>query len=207
MLIPERLVLATANPGKVRELGELVARWGRVRVVSLDAFPGVRCPEETGNTYEENAIAKAAAIAAAAGLPALGDDSGLEVDALGGAPGVRSARWAGESATDADRIAKLLAALRDVPLEERGARFCCVVALAWPDGRVETAAGQCTGRIASAPRGAGGFGYDPVFVADELGHTFGEATVDDKRLLSHRARALGALGERLATLRAGGGPC
>ena len=206
-MIPERLVLATANPGKVRELGELVTRWGPVAVVALDTFPGVRCPEETGDTYEENAIAKATAIAAATGLPALGDDSGLEVDALGGAPGVRSARWAGESATDADRIAKLLAALRDVPAAGRGARFRCVVALAWPDGRVETAAGECAGAIAAAPRGAGGFGYDPVFIAAELGRTFGEAAADDKRRLSHRARALEALGRRLATLRAGATPC
>jgi XTP/dITP diphosphohydrolase len=206
-MIPQRLVLATANPGKVRELGALVAGWGPVAVVSLDAFPRVRCPEETGSTYEENAIAKAAAIAAATRLPALGDDSGLEVDALGGAPGVRSARWAGASATDADRIAKLLRALRDVPAEARGARFRCVVALAWPDGRVETAAGECAGTIATAPSGAGGFGYDPVFVAAELGRTFGEATAEDKRRLSHRARAVGALGRRLATLRGGGGPC
>jgi XTP/dITP diphosphohydrolase len=206
-MVPERLVLATANPGKARELGELVGRWGAVAVVALDAFPGVRCPEETGDTYEENAIAKAAAVAAAAGLPALGDDSGLEVDALAGAPGIRSARWAGASATDAERIAKLLAALRDVPAAARGARFRCVVALAWPDGRVETAAGECFGTIAAAPRGGGGFGYDPVFIADELGSTFGEATAEDKRRLSHRARALAALGKRLATLRAGGGPC
>jgi XTP/dITP diphosphohydrolase len=206
-MIPERLVLATANPGKVRELGALIARWGPVGVVALDAFPGLRCPEETGDTYQENAIAKATAIAAAAGLPALGDDSGLEVDALGGAPGVHSARWAGSSATDADRIAKLLVALRDVPDAQRGARFRCVVALAWPDGRVETAAGECAGTVAAAPRGAGGFGYDPVFICDELGYTFGEATTEDKHRLSHRARALRALGERLATLRAGGRPC
>ena len=174
---------------------------------ALDAFPGVRCPEETGDTYAANAMAKAAASAAAVGLPALGDDSGLEVDALAGAPGVRSARWAGESATDADRIAKLLAALRDVPAAARGARFRCVVAVAWPDGRVETAAGECAGTIATAPRGAGGFGYDPVFIAAELGRTFGEATAEDKRRLSHRSRAVGALGRCLATVRGGGGPC
>jgi XTP/dITP diphosphohydrolase len=204
-MIPERLVLATANRGKVVELGELVADWGPVAVTALDAFPGVCCPEETGETYEENAVAKAIAVAKGTGLPALGDDSGLEVEALGGAPGLRSARWAGASATDADRIAKLLDALRAVP--ERGARFRCVVALAWPDGHVVTAAGECAGRIAPASRGAGGFGYDPVFIATELGRTFGEASVDEKRRLSHRARAVRALGKRLATLHAGAGPC
>jgi XTP/dITP diphosphohydrolase len=206
-MIPERLVLATANPGKVHELGELVAYWGPVTVVALDAFPGVRCSEETGDTYEENAIAKAVAVAAATDLPALGDDSGLEVDALGGVPGVRSARWAGASATDADRIAKLLAALRDTAGTERSARFRCVVALAWPDGRVETAAGECVGTIAAVPRGGSGFGYDPVFVAAELGRTFGEARAEEKRRLSHRARAVHALGRRLATLRGGGRLC
>ncbi len=206
-MIPERLVLATANRGKVLELGEVVAEWGPVAVLTLDAFPGVRCPEETGDTYEENAVAKAVAIAAAIGLPALGDDSGLEVDALGGAPGLRSARWAGEAATDADRIAKLLALLRDASGTERGARFRCVVALAWPAGRVATAAGECAGMISPAPRGAGGFGYDPIFLAAELGRTFGEASPDEKRCLSHRARAVRALGRRLATLRGGAGPC
>ena len=168
-MIPQRLVLATANRGKVVELGELVAGWGPVTVIGLDAFPDVSCPEETGETYEENAVAKASAVAKGTGQPALGDDSGLEVEALGGAPGVHSARWAGESATDDDRIAKLLAALRTVAAPGRGARFRCVVALAWPDGRVVTAAGDCAGTIALAPAGTSGFGYDPVFIAAELG--------------------------------------
>lgn len=204
-MLPERLVLATENPGKVVELRELIAEWGPVVVSALDAYPGVRCPEETGATYEENAVMKAAAVAKATGLPALGDDSGLEVDALGGAPGLHSARWAGATATDADRIAKLLAAL--AAAKERNARFRCVVALVWPEGRIVTAAGHVPGTIAMAPHGAGGFGYDPVFVAAEIGRTFAEASADEKRRLSHRARAVRALGKRLATLHAGARPC
>jgi XTP/dITP diphosphohydrolase len=206
-MVPERLVLASANRGKIVELRALVTEWGPVEVAGLDAFPGVRCPEETGATYEENATLKAVSVAKATGRPALGDDSGLEVDALEGAPGVRSARWAGPSATDADRITKLLAALHDVPLAARGARFRCVVALAWPDGTVVCATGECAGSIALAPSGAGGFGYDPVFVARELGRTFAEASPDEKQRLSHRARAVRALGKRLATLHGGAPPC
>src|SRR5439155_10494657 len=131
-VIPRRLVLATANPGKAAELGSLVAEWGDVEVLSLASFPGVRCPEERDTSYEENAVAKAAAVAKATGSPALGDDSGLEVEALGGDPGIRSARWAGN---DVERVRKLLEALSDAAPAARRARFRCVVALAWPDGR------------------------------------------------------------------------
>jgi XTP/dITP diphosphohydrolase len=208
-MIPPRLVLATTNPGKLEELRALVAEWGPVEVESLTAFPGVAPGEETGASYAENAVAKARAVAAATGLPALGDDSGLEVDTLGGAPGVRSARWAGEAAGDAGRVARLLAALVGVPDHARGARFRCVVALAWPDGRVETAAGECRGRIAAASAGTRGFGYDPVFVADDLGRTFAEASAAEKRAVDFRARAMRALGARLRALalRGAGGPC
>jgi XTP/dITP diphosphohydrolase len=200
-VIPARLVLATANPGKVEELRAAVAQWGSVEVLSLDAFPGVACPEENDTSYVENAVLKARAVAAATRLPALGDDSGLEVDALDGAPGIRSARWA---PSDAERIQRLLAALRGVPERSRGARFRCVVALAWPDGRVETAEGTCTGRIAVARSGSGGFGYDPVFVSDDLGTTFAAASDADKRRVSHRGRAMWALG---ATLQPRARPC
>jgi len=193
-VIPARLVLATANPGKAEDLRAAVAEWGPLDVRSLGEFPGVACPEETDTSYVENAVAKARAVAVAIGLPALGDDSGLEVDALGSAPGIRSARWA---PSDAERIERLLAALRDVPEPARGARFRCVVALAWPDGRVETAEGACTGRIAVARSGSGGFGYDPVFLSDDLGTTFAAAPDADKRRVSHRGRALRALGDRL----------
>ena len=194
-MIPSRVVLATANPGKIAELGPLVAAWGVVDVVSLDAFPAVRLPEEGDESYLANALAKARAVAAATGLPALGDDSGLEVDALGGAPAIRSARWA---PSDGERVAKLLDALRDAVGTARRARFRCVAALVWPDGRTITAEGECAGRIAGTPGGTGGFGYDPVFVPDGLDTTFAAAPPDVKQRLSHRARALVALGASLA---------
>ena len=193
-MIPSQLVLATANPGKTRELRALVGEWGPIDVRSLADFPGVRLPEEDGATYADNAVLKARAVAAATGLPALADDSGLEVEALSGAPGVRSARFA---PSDAERIARLLEVLRDA--DDRRARFRCVVVLAWPDGRLEQAEGACTGRIAERTIGAGGFGYDPLFVADELGRTFAAATAEEKARVSHRARAVRALGERLGT--------
>ena len=168
--------------------------WGPVEVLPLSAFPGVTAVEEGADSYAANAAAKASAVAAATGLPALADDSGLEVDALAGAPGVRSARYA---ATDAARVAKLLDALRGVPAAARGARFRCVVALAWPDGHVDTAEGTCEGRIAGAAEGTNGFGYDPVFVSDDLGRTLAAASAAEKARVSHRARAVAALGARL----------
>lgn len=196
-MIPPRVVLATANPGKVGELRELLADWGVTEVVSLAAFPAVRCPPETGVTYLENAVRKARAVTEATGVPALGDDSGLEIDALEGRPGVYSARYAGPSATDAERIEKLLGELVGVPTDRRTARFRCVVALASPDGRVETAEGVCPGRIAHAPVGRNGFGYDPILVADELGVTCAAASAAEKARVSHRARAVRALGDLL----------
>jgi XTP/dITP diphosphohydrolase len=196
-MIPTRLVLATGNPGKVDELRTLVAEWGPVDVLDLRAFPCVALPAETASTYAGNAALKAQAVAAAAALPALADDSGLEVEALGGEPGVRSARWAGPQATDGERIAKLLGALAGVPEAARGARFRCVVALAWPDGRLEIAEGVCGGRIAFVPEGRGGFGFDPVFVAEEIGLSLGRATPVEKQGISHRARAMRLLGARL----------
>lgn len=196
-MIPSRLVLATRNPGKARELAELVADWGEIEVAPLADFPAVRCPPETGADYVENALLKAKAVAGATGLTALADDSGLEVDVLDGDPGLQSARWAGLAASDAARVQKLLDALSGVPAERRTARFRCAVALAWPDGRVDTAEGSCGGRIASAAAGTNGFGYDPVFVPDELGVTFAASSPADKRRVSHRARAVDALGDLL----------
>jgi len=196
-MIPDRLVLATGNPGKVDELRGLVREWGSVAAVDLRGFPGVTLPEETAPSYAGNAVAKARTVAEATGLPALADDSGLEVDALAGEPGVRSARWAGPGASDAERIAKLLGALAGVPESRRTARFRCVVALAWPGGGLETAEGRCDGRIAQLPEGRGGFGFDPVFVADDLGCSLGRATSVEKQRISHRARAMRLLGDRL----------
>ena len=191
----ERLVLATANPGKVRELCGLVAEWGPIAVLSLADVPPLVMPEETGETYLQNAVLKARAVCAATGLPALADDSGIEVDALGGRPGVRSARYA---ESEAACNAKLLAELAGVPPERRGARYRAVVALALADGRVPTGEGTCEGRIAEAPRGTGGFGYDPLFVSAELGRIVAEVSAEEKARISHRARAMRALGRSLA---------
>jgi XTP/dITP diphosphohydrolase len=189
----ERLVLATTNPGKVRELAALVGEWGPVEVLSLAAFPGVVMPEETGTTYLANATLKAVAVRDATGLPALADDSGIEVDALDGRPGVRSARYA-ESETAAN--AKLLRELAGVAQSGRGARYRAVVVLALP-GEVVTGEGTCEGRIAEAASGSGGFGYDPLFVATDLGRTLGDATAEEKARVSHRAAAVRALGRAL----------
>jgi XTP/dITP diphosphohydrolase len=194
-VIPARLILATGNRGKVAELAALVAEWGPVEVCSLADVPPMALPEETGASYEENAALKARAVAAATDLPALADDSGLEVDALGGAPGVRSARY---GADDGERIERLLAALAGRRGAERAARFRCVVSLAWPDGRVVSGEGACEGTITAAVEGQGGFGYDPVFHSTELGRTFAVATREEKARVSHRARAMRALGRRLA---------
>jgi XTP/dITP diphosphohydrolase len=144
---------------------------------------------ETGETFEENATLKATAFAAAGGRLALADDSGLEVDALGGEPGTRSHRYAGENADDADRIVFLLDKLRDVPEEKHAARFRCVIAIAEPGGRVVLCEGECRGVIISTPRGSHGFGYDPIFYLPELGKTMAELTLEEKNRISHRARA------------------
>ncbi len=191
-----KLVFASRNPGKLAELRQLTADLD-VEVVSA-ADLGVPDVVEDGATFEANAVKKAREVAAATGLPALADDSGLEVDALGGAPGVHSARYAGGHGADAANNRKLLAALAAVPPERRTARFHAVVALADPGGEIWTAHGACEGVILDAPRGAGGFGYDPLFFSPELGMTFGEAGVGPKSGVSHRARAMRALAPRLA---------
>ncbi len=189
-----RLVLATSNAGKVRELRGLVAEWGPMEVLSLAQVPPLEMPEETGETYLENALLKAHAVAAATCLPALADDSGIEVDALGGGPGVWSARYAdGEAACNA----RLLEELRDVPSSQRTARYRAVVALAFPDGLVVSADGTCEGSIGLSPRGTGGVGYDPLFVSAELGRVVGEIGAEEKGRISHRARAMRALGAAL----------
>ncbi len=197
----QKLMLATSNPGKIAEMRELLAPWARRRGVALLTqrdWPGP-LPEvaETGATFAENAWLKAAALASATGLAALADDSGLCVDALDGEPGLRSARWAGEEASDADRNALLLSRLSGVPEARRGASYACAVCLATPDGRKAEASGLCAGVILTEPRGASGFGYDPLFLLPGLGRTMAELTAPEKNTLSHRARALAALSERL----------
>ncbi|MER3419231.1 MAG: non-canonical purine NTP pyrophosphatase [Chloroflexota bacterium] len=186
-----RLLLATTNPGKIRELRALLAGCGWEILTPQDIGLTLHV-EETGQTYAENARRKAQGYARASGLVALADDSGLEVDALGGAPGVHSARYAGQDTTDADKMGMLLAELREVPDERRTARFRAVIVIATPDGRTFQSEGVCEGRIAHAPRGAGGFGYDPIFLVEGGSRTMAELSAEEKNRISHRARAAAA---------------
>jgi XTP/dITP diphosphohydrolase len=194
--------MATRNAGKVRELAEILKDMG-VRLQSLTDFPELPEIPEEGETFADNAAAKAQEVARLTGLPALADDSGLEVTALGGRPGVHSARYARDrtapfSPTDEDNWRKLLDEMREVPDGARQARFVCEIALAWPDGRLIRARGECPGEIAREPRGASGFGYDPVFWLPEYGATVAEVGLAVKNRISHRAKALAALKEILA---------
>lgn len=186
----KELLVATNNPGKVRELSQLLSDFP-LRLRLLDELSDIDEAEETGETFAENATLKALHYSARARLLTLSDDSGLVVDALGGAPGVRSARYAGRAATYAERMSKLLGELDATGDEERRARFVCVIAVADPSaGTLHTFEGACEGRIARAPRGTGGFGYDPLFIPDGHDRTFGELPQEVKHSLSHRARAL-----------------
>jgi XTP/dITP diphosphohydrolase len=186
-----RLLVATANPHKVREYAQLL-RDLPVELVGLEDVGLDGLPEETGVTFEENALLKARHCAATSGLLSLGDDSGLEVDALGGEPGVRSSRWAGPEATDAERNRLLLQRVRDVPEGRRGARFVCVVAVVDPDGAEATFRGELSGTLAREPRGHGGFGYDPIVYVPELERTVGELSAEEKHWISHRGQAAAA---------------
>jgi XTP/dITP diphosphohydrolase len=186
------IVLATRNEGKARELTVLLHGIAG-RVESLRAYPGISLPPETGSNYLENALAKARAVYRALGVPSLGDDSGLEVDALAGAPGLHSARYAGEDASDRANIDRLLGELAGVPPERRTARFRCVLALVRGRDDEISAEGVCEGRILDVPRGEDGFGYDPVFVPDGHIMTFAELPATEKNALGHRARAAASL--------------
>ncbi len=192
-----KLVFASRNAGKLREASALLAPLG-FEVAPLADFTDADV-EEDADTFAGNAEKKARAAVAATGLPALADDSGLEVDALDGAPGVRSARFAGAPHDDAANNALLLARLDAVPDAARTARFRCVVVYLEPGGAPRVAEGTCEGRILCAPRGAGGFGYDPLFLPDGQTRTMAELTVEEKNRLSHRARALRALANALAS--------
>lgn len=191
------VVAATANPKKLAEIEAIVGAAGSFALLPRPA--GMADVDETGETLEENAALKAHATALAAGAPAIADDTGLEVDALDGAPGVRSARFAGEDAVDADNVALLLERLAGVPDDRRTARFRTVICVARPDGQERFAEGVCEGRIVAEPRGDAGFGYDPVFVPDDGdGRTFAEMSAAEKHGISHRGRAVRAAGERFA---------
>ncbi len=190
-----RLVVASHNPGKLAEIAQLLAPLG-IEAIAAGAL-GLPEPRETGATFAENAILKARAASVASGLPALADDSGLMIAALGGRPGVGTARWAGHDYRAAfARIERELAGVAD-----RAARFVATLALAWPDGRVEVFEGAVEGVLVDPPRGANGFGYDPVFEPEGLGRTFAEMPPEEKRRYSHRARAFDKL---VAALGAGG---
>lgn len=191
-----RVICASTNPHKVEEIVDLMSG-----VIELIARPiDLADVDENADTLVGNARLKARAVCAATGLPALADDTGLEVDALNGAPGVHSARFAGVAASDAANRRKLLAALEGVPVEQRTARFRTVALVCWPDGHEVVAEGTCEGRIAVGERGERGFGYDSLFIAaDGDGRTFAEMTVAEKHQLSHRGRAFRALAELLPT--------
>jgi XTP/dITP diphosphohydrolase len=195
---PARIAIASRNAHKLREIGRICADWP-VEWLTVEnhegPWPDV---EETGSTYLENALLKARAGAAALGEPALADDSGIEVDALGGRPGPRSARFAGEDATDEHNLDELIRALKGVPGSGRTARYRCLAALAFPDGRELHAEGICEGTLVGQPRGSGGFGYDPIFVPEGWERTMAELADEEKDRISHRGRAFRALEEALA---------
>ncbi|MGA7563853.1 MAG: RdgB/HAM1 family non-canonical purine NTP pyrophosphatase [Desulfobaccales bacterium] len=199
------LVMATRSVGKIRELRQILADL-ELHLLGLDDFPGLPEIPEEGSTFAANAETKAREVVRLTGLPALADDSGLEVAALGGRPGVYSARYAQDRTQpaapgDADNWGKLLEEMREIPWEQRQARFVCEMALALPDSRLFRARGECPGRIALAPLGTQGFGYDPVFWVEEYGATMAQLGLIVKNRISHRARALTAMRQILAGLR------
>lgn len=191
----EKLIVATGNAHKLKEIREI---FGGTEVISAYDVGYTGDPEETGKTFAENAVIKAKAAADALGLPALADDSGLCVDALSGAPGIYSARYAGGHGDDKANRAKLLKNMRGV--KNRNARFVCSVALCFPDGKIVCAEGETSGKILEEERGNGGFGYDPLFYSDDLKKGFGEASAEEKNSVSHRSRALEALKKALAEM-------
>ena len=184
-----RLLIATKNPAKVREYSRLL-QGIPYEIVTLAEEGIYQVVDETGETLEENATLKAKSYACQSNLLTLADDSGLEVDVLGGEPGVLSARFAGEGASDNERIDYLLAKLTSIPWEERTARFRCIIAIASPQGEVELCQGECRGIIAYEPKGENGFGYDPIFYLHRLEKTMAELTMDEKNEVSHRGQAV-----------------
>ena len=198
MSFPHVAAVASRNPDKIREILAICSDWPVEWRTARDhpgQWPDV---EETGTTYLDNARLKASAVAGALVVPALADDSGIEVDALGGAPGPRSARFAGERASDRDNLERLIELIRDVPDVGRSARYRCVAVLAFPEGEEMIAEGTCEGTLITEPRGSGGFGYDPMFVPSGRTETMAELAPEEKDRISHRGRALRALRAQLA---------
>ena len=198
-----QVLIATGNKHKLSELSRLLpavlSSGEKIEYKSLADF-SITLPEETGSTLEENAALKATYAAKQSGLPALSDDTGLEVDFLRGAPGVHTARYAGNNCDTKANNEKLLRVLTGVPAPKRTARFRTVACLAWPDGKIQLFEGICTGHIALDYHGTNGFGYDPIFVVDELSKCFAQLTADEKNAVSHRGRAFQKVAEFLATI-------
>jgi XTP/dITP diphosphohydrolase len=203
----QKLVLATRNSGKIIEFRRILEEIapGAVELISVDQFPDLIDVEETGSTFEENSLLKARYTAAATGLPAIADDSGLCIDALGGAPGIFSARWAGKHGDDRANLEKVLKQLKDVSEEKRGAHFLCVASLVLPDGREHVAEGRFDGSILRSAVGTNGFGYDPIFQPKGLAISSAQMSAEEKDLVSHRGKSLRSIAPHvirlLATLR------
>ena len=189
-----KIIAATKNKNKLREFGEILKGF---EIISQEEAGIDIDVEETGTTFEENSLLKAQAIYDKSGIPAIADDSGLCVDALGGGPGVYSARYGGEGYNDAGRVQLLLKNMKDIPDEKRTARFVCAITMVSDDGII-TARGECEGRINHAPVGENGFGYDPVFYMEEYGKTTAQMTPDEKNAVSHRGKALRIFAEKIA---------
>ena len=190
-----KLVLATRNQGKITEFRRILdaSAPGAIELIGVDQFPDLIDVEETGATFEENSLLKARYTSQATGLPAIADDSGLCVDALGGDPGIFSARWAGDHGNDRANLEKVLDQLKDVPDGKRGAHFMCVASLVLPDGRQQVAEGRFEGHILRAPVGENGFGYDPIFQPVGLSISSAQMSAEEKDLMSHRGKSLRAL--------------
>jgi XTP/dITP diphosphohydrolase len=202
-----KLVLATRNSGKIIEFRRILEEIapGAVELISVDQFPNLVDVEETGSTFEENSLLKARYTSKATGLPAIADDSGLCIDALGGAPGIFSARWAGKHGDDQANLEKVLEQLKDVPEEKRGAHFLCVASLVLPDGREHVSEGRFDGSILRSAVGTNGFGYDPIFQPNGLAISSAQMSAEEKDLVSHRGKSLRLIAPHvirlLATLR------
>jgi XTP/dITP diphosphohydrolase len=200
-VIPAAVALASRNPGKLREIRSILAEAGvSLEVVSADDYPGWEAPDETEPDYAGNALLKARSLASFAGVPTLADDSGIEVDVLGGGPGPRSARYAGEAATDEENLRKLIDVVRGVPPERRTARYRCVAVLVTPSGDETAAEGTVEGTLISEQRGSGGFGYDPIFVPEGDTRTMAELSPEEKDRISHRGKAFRGLIDALRAL-------
>jgi XTP/dITP diphosphohydrolase len=197
-----RVVLATRNAGKIEEFRRILAEIApkTIELVGMENFPELPDVDETGQTFEENALLKARTVAHATGLPVIADDSGLSIDALGGAPGIHSARWSGEHGNDRANIMKVLSELRELPLTSRGAHFTCVTAMVLPDGREITQEGILRGEILDEPIGSNGFGYDPIFRPNGNELSLAQMDAATKDGISHRGQSVRAIAPRVVTL-------